>query len=216
MPGFPSLKSWSVQCWPRGRRIGRSAAKTGSFTWSYAARKIGLLNGWMGWNNRYLITGRGPPLYFNKQTHVLQSDLFWGVVLFVTLSGVKSDLHLGKEKVTWKKLAVWPFQVVIFLWKLGDSHWHIETGPVATNGDPLFHRWWNGSVDFGEYDSMVIKVVLRTWEFGSRHLYICVSMGFDTTITEIVYSPLWNCHDTQMLHGTWIFVYIYNQVKQFM
>ena len=97
-------------------------------------------------------------MYFHKQTHVLPSDLVLGGVLFVTLSGVKSDLHLGKQKVTWKKLAVGPFQVVIFLWKLGDSHWHIETGPVARNGDPFsivggMVQWTLGS--------MVIKVVLR-------------------------------------------------------
>ena len=76
-------------------------------------------------------------------------------VSFVTFSGVNSDLHLGKQKVTWKKLAdvffgnfdcralnfllVQPLGfllVIIFrpLWKRGKSEAH------------FFHGWFWGVV----------------------------------------------------------------------
>ena len=45
-----------------------------------------------------------PPSRNNKIINqVLPSDP-WGGILFVTFSGVNRDLHLGYQKVTWKKL----------------------------------------------------------------------------------------------------------------
>ena len=61
---------------------------------------------------------------------------FWGFFL-VTFSGVKSDLHLGNQKVTWKKLGFDDYWWFVYSGNLGWNQQQTKTNTENNNQEEL-------------------------------------------------------------------------------